>query len=68
MTVKDKHRHSPRITSSTNCTSFTDNQAPGMGSSFVKPATEHSSCLLALHMFGNHYICVLTGDIIISRD
>jgi hypothetical protein len=23
-------------------------------SSFVKPATEHSSCLLALHMFGNH--------------
>jgi hypothetical protein len=29
MTVKDKHRHSPRITSSTNCTSFTDNQAPG---------------------------------------
>jgi hypothetical protein len=29
MTVKDKHRHSPRITRSTNCTSFTDNQAPG---------------------------------------
>jgi hypothetical protein len=25
----------------------------------VKPATEHSSCLLALHMFGNHlYMCV----------
>jgi hypothetical protein len=29
MTVKDKHRHSPRITRSTNYTSFTDNQAPG---------------------------------------
>jgi hypothetical protein len=29
-----------------------------LGSSFVKPATEHSSCLLALHMFGNHlYMC-----------
>jgi hypothetical protein len=25
-----------------------------LGCSFVKPATEHSSCLLALHMFGNH--------------
>jgi hypothetical protein len=30
-----------------------------LGSSFVKPATEHSSCLLAPHMFGNHqYMCV----------
>jgi hypothetical protein len=29
-----------------------------LGSSFVKPATEHSSYLLALHMFGNHlYMC-----------
>jgi hypothetical protein len=39
-----------------------------LGYSFVKPATEHSSCLLALHMFGNHlYMCVLIGDIVISR-
>jgi hypothetical protein len=29
-----------------------------LGSSLVKPATEHSSCLLALHMFVNHlYMC-----------
>jgi hypothetical protein len=29
-----------------------------LGSSFVLLATEHSSCLLALHMFGNHlYMC-----------
>jgi hypothetical protein len=29
-----------------------------LGSSFVKPATKHSSYLLALHMFGNHlYMC-----------
>jgi hypothetical protein len=29
-----------------------------LGSSFVKPAIEHNSCLLALHMFGNHlYMC-----------
>jgi hypothetical protein len=30
-----------------------------LGSSFLKPATEHRSCLLALHMFGNHlHMCV----------
>jgi hypothetical protein len=29
-----------------------------LGSSFVKPATEHNSCLLALLVFGNHiYMC-----------
>jgi hypothetical protein len=29
-----------------------------LGSSFVKPVTEHSSCLLTLHMFGtNLYMC-----------
>jgi hypothetical protein len=39
-----------------------------LGSVFVTPATELCSCLLALHMFGNHYICVLTGDIVISRN
>jgi hypothetical protein len=39
-----------------------------LGSSFVKPATEHSSCLLALHMFGNHLYMCADCDIVISRD